>query len=71
MTFSLNKPNVSTFVVNLTKTKHFEVWIVGSLCQKKKNKSRLGYKNDEDEGLKNVCDTIKGNLQTTGRRGHE
>jgi len=65
MTFSLNKPNVLTFVVNLTKTKHFNVLVASSLCKKKKiNKSHLGYKNDEDKGLEKVCDTIKGILQT-------
>jgi len=34
--FCLNKPNVSTFLVNLTQTKHFDVWVAGSLCQRNK-----------------------------------
>ena len=33
LTFSLNKPNFSTFVVNRTKTKHFDVKLAGCLCQ--------------------------------------
>jgi len=62
--FCLNKPNVSTFLVNLTQTKHFDVWVAG-LCAKEINKSWLGYQPRNDEGVRKSWDKIKGNSQTT------